>query len=791
MESIGGNIIGALGAGSGINSSSLVEQLTEIEKAPRQGQIDSNREKFEAQISDYGLIRSALSTLQDSSNILSDSATFNSKSASFTDSEAFIPVSLEESVPAGTYSFEVIDIAKSHSLSTALTVQDPSGEVGTGTLAINFGAWDNVEPPTAFTQDTALDGIIIKIDDANNSLNGVRDAINAKDAGVTASIVNNGSGYHLLITAESGLTHQLEITATEDAGALGLADFNFNAASQNMTQLQAGQDASLEVNGLPVTRSSNDIDDVLEGFRFTLAKPDPGVIVSVTVSEDKSAGEQAVRDFVDTFNAFLEAIEPAVGFDEEADANGSLYRDPTAKSLQSQLRNLVGSTIPGVQSGFTALTNVGIRTELDGSLSINEKDLRLAFDENYDLVKTLFNPESTSSSDKIRVNSVRPETAPGSYDVVITKDPSQGGLEGIAAAGLLSGLAAANTAGTYTATASGFTSPDNLLSDGAVEYSFDIAIDGGDAISIALPIADYADPAAIATALQAEFDTNLVLADITHNGSEFVITSRSAGDNSSVAISAVVEDPAGDKFGFAAGLAVAGTGPNQGDFDFTITVNGVDADISVALGTYADEDAMAAYLQTQINNHETLTENAATVDVVWNTDHFEITSRRYGDVSGVSVVAIGGSAGAFGLEAGTSTSGSNVEGTFNGVVGFGIGKVLLPKLDSDAYGISLVVEPGATTSTINYTRGFGTELDQLIEGYLQSAGVLDSREDSLTPGIDGLDEDQERLDRRMTAFHERLQAQFLAMERIISALSGSGSVLDDIGDRLPFTANNS
>jgi len=790
MESVGGNIIGALGAGSGINSSSLVEQLTEIEKAPRQGQIDSNREKFEAQISDYGLLRSALSTLQDSSNVLADSATFNSKSASFSDSDAFIPVSLEESVPAGTYSFKVIDIAKSHSLSTALTVQDPSGEVGTGTLAINFGAWNNSEPPTAFTQDTALDGLIINIDDANNSLNGLRDAINAKDAGVTASIINNGSGYHLLITAESGLSHQLEITATEDVGFEGLANFNFNAGTQNMTQLQAGQDASLEVNGLPVTRSSNDIDDVLEGFRFTLAKPDPDVLVSVTISEDRAAGEQAIRDFVDTFNAFLEAIEPAVGFDEEADSNGSLYRDPTAKSLQTQLRNLVASTIPGVESGFTALTNVGIRTELDGTLSIDEKDLRLAFDENYDLVKTLFNPASTSGSDKIRVNSVRPETAPGSYDVVITKDPSQGGLEGIAAAGLLGGLAAANTAGTYTATASGFSSPDNLMTDGAVEYSFEIAVDGGDAIAIALPIADYADPAAIATALQAQFDANLVLADITHNGTEFVITSRSSGDNSSVAISAVVEDPAGDKFGFAAGAAMAGTGPNQGDFDFTITVNGVETDISVALGTYADEDAMAVYLQTQINNDETLAANNAEVDVIWNTDHFEITSRRYGDISGVSVVAIGGSAGAFGLDAGTSTSGNDVEGTFNGIVGFGTGQVLLPKLDSEAYGISLIVDPGATGTTISHTRGFGIELDQLIEGYLQSAGVLDSREDSLTRDIDGLDEDQERLDRRMDAFHERLQAQFLAMERIISSISGSSSVLDDIGDRLPFTASS-
>ena len=96
----------------------------------------------------------------------------------------------------------------------------------------------------------------------------------------------------------------------------------------------------------------------------------------------------------------------------------------------------------------------------------------------------------------------------------------------------------------------------------------------------------------------------------------------------------------------------------------------------------------------------------------------------------------------------------------------------------------------ATSTTVTFVRGFGGELSLLIDGYLQSAGILDTREDSLTQEIDELDDDQDRLDRRMDAFHERLQAQFLAMERIISSISGSGSVLDDIGNRLPFTAQN-
>jgi flagellar hook-associated protein 2 len=792
-DSIGSNIIGALGAGSGINSRNIADQLTEIERAPRQQQIDDSREQFESQISDFGLVRGALSTLQDMADTLKDSATFNSKTASFSDSDAFIPLALEEEVPTGSYSFEVIDVAQSQSLSTATTYTDPTDAVGKGSLTINFGAWDTGNPPTTFTQDTSQDALVITIDDTNNSLNGLRDAINNAEAGVTASIINDGAGYRLLLTADSGLNNQMEITAVEDAGSSGLAAFDYRSGAQTMDLSQVGKDAELKVNGLTVNRSENEIDDVIEGFRFNLAKADPGNIVSVTITEDKAGGEQAVRDFVDTFNAFLEAIEPAVGFNEEEQDNGSLFRDPTARSLQSQIRNLIASSIPGLaDSGFTALTNVGIRTELDGTLTINEDDLRQAFDDNYDLVKSLFSPQTSSSADKVLINSFRDESVPGSYTVEITQDPEKGQLVGAAAAGtLLADLATASTSGDYTGGTSTFAGGLDIATQGkpAGDYDFDLAIDGGTAVTISLPIADYADRDAIATALQSEIDAAGLAADIVYNIDKFVVTSRSTGSNSSVAISNL--GPSASEFDFLAGSATAGTGPNADDYDFTISVNGTaSGTISLTRGVYADEDALAAHIQAQVNNDATLNASGADVDVVWNGDHFEITSRTYGAKSNVSVTDVGSNAADLGLGAGSSSAGKDVEGTWDGVTGFGVGNVLLPKLDTDPYGLSLIVQPGAPTTTITYSRGFGSELSLLIDSYLESNGILDNRESTLQSEIDELDEDQSTLDRRMDAFHERLMAQFLAMERIVNSLNSSGSALDDIAKRLPFTASS-
>ncbi len=793
MESVGSSIISALGAGSGINSRATVDQLTEVEKAPRQQQIDSKKETLESKISDFGIIRSALSTLQEQAKVLSDSETFNSKSASFSDSQAFIPVSLNEDAPVGSYSFEVLDVAQSQSLSSGLpALSDPTSNIGKGTMTIDFGAWDPAAPPLDFTPNSEKDALVITIDDENNSLNGLKEAINNADAGVNASIINDGNGYRLLITAESGLSNQLSISVEEDVTAPGLSDFEYNETTQNLTEAQVGKDASLKVNGLLVSRSSNSIDDVLEGFEFSLAKADPGNIVNVTITEDKAAGEQAVRDFVETFNEFLKAIEPAIGVNSETDEKGSLERDPTARSLQTQLRNLIASAIPGVESGFTSLTHVGIRTELDGTLSIHEDDFQAAFDDNYELVKDLFSLQASSTSDKIVVNSSRESAVPGTYDVAITQDPEKGQLVGAAASGtLLADLAQASTIGNYTGVASGFTGTD-LATQGAVagDYGFDILVDGGPMVSIDLPIADYADEVAIAAALQAQFDDNNVLADIVHNGSEFVVTSRTQGSNSSILIGNVDQNIPGE-FGLEFGTPTVGSGPAADEYDFTITVNGTDSgNIHLSLGTYASQDELADHIQAQINNDATLKANGGEVDVIWNTDHFEITSRRYGDNSNVTITAVGGSAADLGLSTGVSTSGKDVAGTFNGVVGFGVGNVLLPKLDSDPYGISLLVQPGATTSSINFSRGFGSELSQLIDSYLQSNGILDTREATLNTDIKGLDDDQEALDRRMTAYHARLLSQFLAMERIVNGFKSAGGALDDIGSRLPFTASN-
>ena len=914
------NIISALGAGSGIDTRALVEQLVAIEKAPTQNTIDSTREKLESQISGFGLIRSAMATFQDAVDALGDPESFNAKSATFSDSDALIPATLEDSAPAGDYTFSVEKIAKAQSLVNQNSFKDPSDAVGKGSLTLRFGQWDGTTDN--FTVDADVEAKTITIDDANNSLNGLRDAINDADVGVQASVINDGNGFRLVITAPSGVSNQLEITVDEGGVAAdnidgsGLSQFSFGAgaANQQMLQNQAGVDAELIVNGFTVNRSSNDIDDIVAGFSFNLAKEAPGEVMTISIFDDKAAAQDSVRGFIDAYNTLRDEIAVLTSLDEETNEYGSLHRDTTVSSLMTSLRSSIANAVPGVQGGYTALTNVGIRTALDGSLEIDEDDFGSAFDDNFDLVKSLFAPETTTSSDKVEVSGFGDKTLPGSYEVVVTQAPEQGSLAGAAAAGtLLADVGVATSVASFTGTAPALSLSDLLpvagsqvgdaattviplnlatLGAGANDYDYTLVVDGNaSAAAVSLPVADYASYADMAAAWQSainadaaisgvvvsydtdhfvvtsgttgstssvdmtavgmsaadlgqdigvatdipgsgnadDYDFSIVVdgvssgtvsltpgsyatfaelasqmqsqinadsalvgagaeVDVTHNGSEFVISSRLLGTASSVSAVTPLGTFASD-LGLDAGTTTAGAGNN---YDFTISVNGTSSQtIAIAAATYTN-DGLAAELQSRINADTSLQATGAKVEVTYNTSTmgFDIVSTSYGSKSTVSVSSVGANADDLGLASGASSVGKDVAGTVGGETGFGVGNVMLPKLDSDAYGLNFKIKEGAVGSTVTFSRGFGREMSQLIDSFLNSSGLLNNREDGIDRRIEDLDSDQSQLDRRISAYQERLTYQYIAMERIVSSLQGSGSFLDGILDRLPYTANN-
>jgi flagellar hook-associated protein 2 len=679
------NIISSLGGGSGIDTQNLVSQLTQLERAPKEQRLDTRQEKLEAQISGYGALKSAMSEFQSLIAPLGSNDIFNARSVAFPETNVITPNSLAAGAQAGSYQIEVLEVARPQSLVMGGS-SDRNAPLGaTGELNIQFGQWgyDTTDPnsptPDSFTLNDNRPALNITVE-ATDTLQTLADKINKGDSGVQASVMKVDGQFQLMLSAPSGGGNAMQITASDPS----LSAFEFNATNQGALETQQASDAVLKINGLEVRRETNTINDVIDGFDFTLNRASVGETVSFSIDADKGVAQQAIRDFVEGYNSFLQTAKNLTGVTKDEDGNtvrGQLAGDGTAKSLINQLRSMIGSEVQGLESGFTALTNLGIRTELDGTLSINEKEFTAAMTNNFDQVGQLFARKASSSNNfvDVGIGARAGGTVAGQYNVEITQDPSKGSIK----------------------------------TDPVTAGLFDTPFDAG------------------------------------------------AGDNS-----------------------------------FRISVNGTRSNLITLTGTYNSAEEMRAELQSLINGDERLKGVNAQVDVAYDegTGQFSFTSRDYGKTSTVSFSDAGAHIGQLGIRNDLiGSQGRDVQGTINGVEGFGAGEVLLPELGSPAYGLNFTVRPGAAAQgpfTVNFSQGISGELGGLIDRFLAQGGAIDSREENLGKQLDRVAVDREDLDRRMTRYEARLSSQFMAMERIISSLNSTGDSLTGILDRMPFTAKN-
>ncbi|NVK01765.1 MAG: flagellar filament capping protein FliD [Oceanospirillaceae bacterium] len=428
------DVIRSLGGGSGIDTTALVTGLVAAERQATDTRLDSKQEKLEAQISAYGTLKSSLSTFKGLLSTLADNDTFNSRSVAFPDTNVITPNSIDPGAQPGSYQIEVEEVAQAHSI-TFDPVADKNAAMNiSGNLTIQFGAWtyDGLGDPQSLELNADKAALTIEVS-TSDTLQTLANKINLADGGVRASILTIDGQAQLQLNAQSGANNALKVSADD----VSLVGFEFNATNfSQANQTQKGVDALIYVNGLQVTRDSNEIDDVIPGFNFSINKKAPDEQFTFVVEEDTSVAKQAVRDFVAGYNELYTTIDNLVGFTTNEETNtqvpGGLYNDGSARALFNQLRSLISQTVPGVDSGFNALTNIGIRTELDGTLSIDESDFDRGFNEQFALLEALFSPKLDSANPFVtgQQGTYATRATPGSYAIEVSTDPSKGSVAG-------------------------------------------------------------------------------------------------------------------------------------------------------------------------------------------------------------------------------------------------------------------------------------------------------------------------------------------------------------------------
>jgi flagellar hook-associated protein 2 len=394
--------ISSAGIGSGLDVAAIVNQLVAIEREPI-SRLRSAATRIETQISAYGRLKSALAKMRDASAAFESAAIWTNRSVSSADATVF-DVKVTGSGNIASHALRPTALAASQSNASA-GVAAANTAIGTGTLTIDVGTWTGT---TAFTAKPGTTAVNITIGAADNTLEKIRDRINAANAGVAAEVVFDGTAYRLTMTSrESGAVNGFRITTADNDGnntnAAGLSRLTYNPPGGNspLSRSVAAADAVVNLDGLTVRSTSNTFDRALEGLSFTIKKTST-TNVGMNVAFDRETLNKSVDAFVTAYNELnqltRDLTKTVVG---SPTANGPLQGDRGAANLQTRLRTLLSES--GAGGAFSRLADVGITAGVDGALSVNSTKLGAALDKPDELRK-LFdtNPVTSGSAGVMR-----------------------------------------------------------------------------------------------------------------------------------------------------------------------------------------------------------------------------------------------------------------------------------------------------------------------------------------------------------------------------------------------------
>lgn len=358
------------GLGSSIDVNSLVAGLMEVERAPLRA-ITAKNAQYQANLSAFGTAKGALSGVQTASRALADAMSAIPATVTSSAPAVASATALAGTTPAN-FALSVQALAQAHRIYTS-AFPTADSVVGSGAIAIDRGSFDG----TTFTANAAIPAVTITIP-ANATLTGIRDAINNANAGVTASVVNDGSGFRLVLGAnDTGAAQGMRIRTTDDDGnntdAAGLSQLAFDpealaGAGRNMTQARAGSDAAFTVDGLPMTRASNDVADAVGGVTFKLT----GVgDTTVGVARDLTKMRAALDELVKAYNSASGTLKSQSSYDPASRSGGPLNGESSIRSVITQLRRQVTNNYGADGDVYRTLSSLGISVKSGGTLEVN------------------------------------------------------------------------------------------------------------------------------------------------------------------------------------------------------------------------------------------------------------------------------------------------------------------------------------------------------------------------------------------------------------------------------------
>ncbi len=388
--------ISSAGIGSGLDVNSIVTQLMAVERSPLT-KLEAVSATLQTQVSVFGQLQSAISALRDASAPLYKADSFAMTNATSSDPNGVAATTTTKAVP-GTYSVSV------SSLSASQTVVSPTGQytaatdvVGTGSITVTLGAWSTDQ--STFTPKAGATAITIPIGASENTLAGIRDKINAANAGVSASLVTDSSGTRIALSSSAtGVDNAFQITVADDdtnnTDGAGLSRLAYAPGSTQMMLAQSAANTEATINGIAVSSSGNSLVNVVDGITFNLSKL-TATPVTVNVTRNTDSIKTQLNKFVSAYNQLNQFLSDATKYDPGTKKAALLQGDGTTVGIQNQLRTLL-SQASGASSVYTSLSSIGVQLQKDGSLKIDDAKLTTAMANLPEFTKALSNVDATT-----------------------------------------------------------------------------------------------------------------------------------------------------------------------------------------------------------------------------------------------------------------------------------------------------------------------------------------------------------------------------------------------------------
>lgn len=474
--------------------------LAEAEVAGPRAILDKNTQKVTTELDALKYLQTNLNAFNTYVADLSSPDVFQMLNAT-SSNDNIVSVTAESGAALGSYQIESRKMAQAHTLVFDNLFTSTADTISTGTLSFNVGGQVNQ----------------IAIGTTNNTLDALQKYINNGDFGVSASVLNTGSGYQLMLTSDkSGASGEITFGAGNPA--------EFSA----YTTTAVAQDAEMVLNGLTLTSNTNTFDKVIEGVTFQLKSAAVGTVNSVSIASSTEKADEAIRSFVDVYNQ-LDTIIDELGSYKSSDLTeeqlqsdeymyfGDLAGSSLLRQVRDQVKSVMSGAIDELNGGVNSLAQIGISFDREGRLNIDETVYTAALENNLQAVSSLFSKGGTAEDNFINFLSATDKTQAGAYEIFIDQLASRA---------------------QWTMAA-----PDSDGLDGDVDIAgnggFTISVDGSSEVSLSIADGEYtmtefakklADTINNSTEIAAAGASVTVSAD----GGNFVIYSNRYGTGSSL-----------------------------------------------------------------------------------------------------------------------------------------------------------------------------------------------------------------------------------------------------------------